>query len=139
MTGGFQPLAFQPNFQQVGGSADAGRRRPRVSIYRVKVDGQRFEFKSLAEAIAFLDKAKAFALQHAREVARKATETTGKPIKVKAPEISYNTRELRPAVTAAEREIERIYRQAVIDAEIGMLFAMQKQAEDDEDSILLLM
>jgi hypothetical protein len=121
------------------GQTPAGRRRRTVDIYRVRVDGQVFEFKTYEAAVAFLEQAKAFALAQAQALTRKATELTEPLPTLKKPVISFNTRELRAKAAETTREIEVIYRQALIDAEIAMIFALDKRADEEEDTILLLM
>jgi hypothetical protein len=133
----FQPKAFQLAFQQLS-NVGAGRpRRKPLDIYRVRVDGQVFEFKTYEAAVAFLEQAKAFALAQAQAVTRAATD--GQVIDLKPPVISINTRELRVKASETAREIDVIYRQTMIDAEIAMLFALDRRADEDEDTILLLM
>ena len=50
----------------------AGRKQLR-SIYRLTVDGKVFHFRSMAGALAFLDKANAFALLAVQAQTRRAT------------------------------------------------------------------
>ena len=123
----------------------AGRSRRVRDIYRVTIDGRRFEFKTLDAALQFLEKAKAAAAKLAREATRKATEKQAETAervelpKFKLPEIQISSRELRAAASATKREIEVIYEQALVDAEIAMLFELNKRAEDDDEAITWLM
>lgn len=140
MIGGFQLGAFQPfpAFQQVGGAQDAGRRRRTLDIYRIKIDGQVFEFKSLQDALAFLDKAKKAA---AALAAQKAAEAAAKPgpvpleVKVEVPKIEINSRDLRPAVA----EVKRAYRQSSMETYLRLMEELDKRRRDDDDAITMLL
>ena len=126
------------------GGAGSARRRYR-DIYRVRIDGQKFEFRSLRDAIDFLEKAKASAAQLAAEATRKATDAqrqTAKPItppKLRVPEIGISSRELRKAAAETKKAIEIVYQAAVKDAEIAMLMELQKRDEDDDETLTWLM
>lgn len=151
VTGGFQPTAFQPAFQQTQQQTigpqevPAGRSRRFRDIYRITIDGTKFEFRSLAEAIAFLERAKAVAAQKAADEAAKAadqqeqTDVTVPLPTLRAPRIEVSSRELRAAASEARRQIEVVYEKALVDAEIRMLMEINKRVEDNEDIILLLM
>jgi hypothetical protein len=153
MIGAFQVGAFQGRgefaFQQASapkaGETQAGRKVRYREIYRVAVDGQKFEFRSLAAAIEFLNEAKRAAAKLAAEAARNATDAqreTGKrlpPPRLKVPEIGISSRELRKAAQETKREIEVIYQAAARDAEIAMLFELMKRAEDDDEALTWLM
>lgn len=112
-------------------SQDAGRRRVR-SIYRITIDGQTFEFATLQEALDLLAKAKEIAVQKAPEIVKPGTPP---PL----PVITANTRELRPAITEAKREIAKVYRQALIDVEIAQLMELDDRSKHNEDIITFLM
>jgi len=115
----------------------AGRKRFR-DIYRVTIDEQVFEFRSLAAAIQFLNQAKeAAALLAARKVAE-ASEKAEIP-KFELPKIKISSRDLRPYVSATKAEISRTYRQAAIDAEIAILLEVQAKSEYNEEVIWFLM
>ena len=145
MFGGFQTGAFQPAYQQVPGSTDAGRPRRVREIYRVRIDGQVFEFRTLDEALRFLEKAKAAAQQIAAKAVREASEVQkqtavpAQPKPLPVPKIEISSRELRSAANATRREIEVIYEAAIRDAEIAMLMELNKRVEDDDDAMMLLM
>ena len=123
----------------------AGRKTRIRSIYRVSIDGQKFEFRSLADALAFLQKAKQAAAQLAAEAARTATEKQRQsiqrvaPPRLKVPEIGISSRELRKAAAETKREIGVIYQAAVRDAEIAMLMELNRRAEDDDEALTWLM
>lgn len=119
-------------------SQDAGRKRRTLNIYRVKVDGTAYEFRSLEDAIAFLERAKKAAATVAREAMRRATEMPSERVALEPPKFEINTRELRVAARETRDEIDRIYRQANIDAEIAMLFAFDRIKIEDDENILLL-
>jgi len=123
----------------------AGRPRRYREIYRVSIDGRKFEFRSLADAIAFLEKAKAAAAKLAAETSRKATDAQRESVKrvppprLKVPEIGISSRELRKAAAETKREIEVIYQAAVRDAEIAMLMELNRRAEDDDEALTWLL
>lgn len=129
------PPAPAPVFSQ----APAGRKTRHLDIYRVRIDGQTFEFKTYEAAVAFLEQAKKIAIAQAQAHVKAVTERAEPLPALKKPVISFNTRELRAKASEATREIEVTYRQAMIDAEIAIIFAMDRQADDDEDAILILM
>lgn len=154
----FQIGAFQPAFQEGIGVASpvtppvvpaetpAGRPSRRFrDIYRVTIDGRKFEFRSLAEAIAFLERAKEVAAKQAADEAAKVAEQqeqTDVPIPLptlKAPEIVVSSRELRAAASETRRQIQVVYEKALVDAEIRMLMELNKRVEENEDVIVLLM
>lgn len=124
--------------------SDAGRKRIR-EIYRVTIDGRKFEFKSLAEALRFLDKAKKAAADMARQATREATERqrkSAKPVPVPTltpPVIGISSRDLRGAASETKREIAEIYRQAIMDAEIAMLLEIDARQKDDDETMMWLM
>lgn len=110
----------------------AGRRIR--NIYRVTIDGQVFEFRTLQEALTLLDQAKKLAAKVAENDALWQIE---KP-KPKTPEITVSSRELRKAASEAKREITAVYEKAALHAELRMLLEISQRREDDE-TILLLM
>jgi hypothetical protein len=131
--GGFQAKVFQPDFQQIRATLDAGRPRRFRAIYRITIDGEVFECRTLAEAIDLLNQAKALAAKLVQQQVRDE-----KPI-ARIPKIETNTRELRAVVTETKREVAKIYEQAAIDAELMQLFAVQLREEHNQDALLLLM
>ena len=118
----------------IGGDDGAGssRKRQTLHIYRVKVDGETHEFPSLEAALAFLNEQKALAIRAAQEAMRAATEPAAKKPELKAPKIGINTRQLRAAAKDTSRAIEATYRQAAIDAELALLFAAEREVENEE-------
>lgn len=158
MFGGFQVGPFQPlpAYQQVSGAitptgptpaGHAGHKKLHLrTIYRVAVDTQTFEFKSLADALRFLEKTKDLAREYAQKVTREATEKQRiAPYRVPVPKlpppaIEASSRVLRGAVAETKREIATIYRQALVDAEIAMIMELDARSEHNEDiSLLFLM
>ena len=129
------PPAPAPVFSQT----PAGRKTRHLDIYRVRIDGQTFEFKSYEAAVAFLEQAKKIAIAQAQAHVKAVTERAEPLPALKKPVISFNTRELRAKASEATREIEVTYRQAMIDAEIAMIFALDRIQAEDEDTILMLM
>lgn len=125
------------------GGTDAGRPRRRIrEIYRVTVDGEVFEFASLAEALELLNRAQALAARVAAQKARQATERAipqrSQPT-LALPRIAVNSRDLRPAVTETKRVIAETYRRALVDAEIAVLIELKTRDEQNEDAMWLLM
>lgn len=93
-----------------------------MPAYRLKVDGQSFEFSSLAESLAFLDKAEQAARALANQLTRASTEQQRESVKLEPPKIEFSSRSLRSAVSETKRAIESIYRQAREDAELAGAF-----------------
>lgn len=129
----------------VGQSADAGSRRYRRYLYFVTIDGQQFECNSVPEALALLAKAKETAKKLAEDQAlwsvnqvKELGSAWNKPT-LRAPIITVSSRELRSAASQTKREIVDIYAKELQHAEIRMLLELSQRAQDDEDSIILLM
>lgn len=143
MIGGFQPLAFQPNFQQAAASTGAGRPKRRRR-YVVEIDGQLFDVQSAEHARALLDRARELAVSQAEKVAatvvpQKAQRKTGtKPVALPTPRISSPDPELADVISQARTAINEIYRKAAIEAELAYLLARQME-EDEEEALLLLL
>jgi len=112
-------------------SQDAGRKRRRT-LYRVVIDGQEFLCRSLAEAIELLNRAKALA----QKVAQQA-EQAQEPPKLSAPKIEVDAPELQQAAQSVKREIEVVYEQALVTAEIRMLMELSRRNAEDEDTTIL--
>ncbi len=114
----------------------AGRRRKR---YYVEIDGQEFQVANPTEALALLDRAKALAQrvapQTAEQVVAKAIRKAQAPA-VKTPEIKASP-ELAEVVAKPRQDIERIYRDAALAAEIRLLMELRAE-QDDEEALLLL-
>lgn len=114
----------------------AGRRTR--NIYRVTVDGNKFEFKSYFDAIDFLDKTKAAAGALARETVRKALDAKDvQPPKFERPKITISSRDLRGAVSETRKAIEAIYESATQDVEIAILIEIGRRKAEDEAIWLL--
>ena len=114
----------------------AGRKTRVRERYIVRIDSQEFTCRTLQEALDLLAKAreaaKLFALEHAPKVIR------GDFPHLELPRIRVDSRDLRRAVSETKREIASTYRDAMLNAELGVLFEIQRSREEDE-SILLLM
>jgi hypothetical protein len=121
----------------------AGRpRRYRSRRLVVEIDGQDFEVGSEAEARELLDRAKALA----EEVAEEAVEHQVKRVKrkkraapVQIPVITTEEPELKSLVSTYRDDIEAIYRQIAIDAEIRELMRRKLRDEDEDDAITALL
>jgi hypothetical protein len=113
--------------------------------YTVVIDGQEFEVSSVAEAEALLTRAK----QLANEAATQAVERSAKrakrgkqAVEVQIPVIETAAPELKSLVSTYRDDIEAIYRQMAIDAEIGQLLRLKWQRElddDDEEALFVLL
>lgn len=122
---------------------DAGRRVR--NIYRVKIDGVVFECRSYQEAIGLLTQAKEAAAKLAQDQAlwavteqQKATHRV--PVKpIEAPKIEVSSRDLRAAANKAKREIKEIYEREAAKTELRVMFELAKRANDDDETIILLM
>lgn len=136
------PATVEGTSAVVAASTGAGRssRRP-PTIYRVKVDGQPFEFRSLADAIAFLNQARDAAEQLAKTIVassaqkqRLSSRKLPRP-NVARPKIEVSSRDLRGAVNETKKEIDAIYERAVLDAEIAMLIEFAARERENEEII----
>lgn len=125
-------------------AGSSGRRHVR-NIYRLKIDGQPFEFRSLAEALTFLEKSKSVAYEYALRKTREATEkqrtAKGKiPLpELPRPKIEISSRELRGAVAETKREILDFYRKALEDANVAMIAELDSRTQHNEDVLWWLM
>lgn len=127
--------------ERSAGSRKYARRR---TIYRVKVDGQPFEFRDLAAAIDFLNHAKASAENLARQtvaaVSLRQSASTKKiePPSIPLPKIEISSRELRGAVAETKREIARIYERAMQDCELAIMVQLAIRDRENEEIVLWL-
>lgn len=116
--------------------------RPRKRYY-VEIDHQRFEVTSPSHAQALLDRAKEVAQAHAQELAEKAVQRkrkpSKKPVPLPTPQISSPNPELKGVIRDARTQINEVYRQAAMQAELALLFAQRLAEEDEEETLLLLM
>lgn len=150
----FQPIAFQPAFQQVAratqvGGGGRGRGKPRRRYY-VEIDGRIFEVNTLQEARALLERARAIAEQAAekaaQQVERRVTRRVlrGKeigpaPLRVDPPTITLPV-EYRAELEPLRREIERLYANAAAIAEMRLRLKIEAdRLDDDDEAVLLLM
>jgi hypothetical protein len=111
--------------------------RVRAYQYIIKIDGKEFVTPSLQQAVDLLNKAKDLARKHAAQIARAATEKSAKPPVIKLPKITGSA-PVRELVLQVRKEIKDIYESAARDAEIAMLFEIQKRNDEDEDVFLLM-
>jgi hypothetical protein len=63
----------------------------------------------------------------------------GEPRKIELPKIEVSSRDLRAAVAQTKREIKAIYEHESELAELRMLLELSKRAQDDDETIILLM
>lgn len=110
--------------------------------YVVAIDGQDFIVSSQAEAISLLQRARAIAEQQAEKLADTAVRKLKRKRKVPkvalpAPAVTVPA-EFRADLAPLIADIERLYRQAAVAAEIRLRLAqLQNEEDDDEESILL--
>lgn len=128
--------------ESAGAASQGGRaRRPRKR-YLIEVDGQYFEVDSYAEAEAFFQKAMAVAVQEAegqRERQAKRLKRGKRIVPVSTPTIRSPDPEIQSLVSAYREDIEAIYRQIAVDAELRELIRLRMLEEDDEDATFLLL
>ncbi len=117
----------------------AGRPTRRLQNYIVRLDGQEFNCRSLDQVYNILEQAKALARKLSQERVRAATEPRASVKPLSAPEIIADSRDVRPAVMEARREIREIYKAANRDIEIALWFAAEQEKEDEDLSVLFLM
>lgn len=118
---------------QDAGSA-AGRRHV-LDVYRVTLNGKSHEFRSYNAAVEFIEEAKAQARKIAQRTVKRATD--GLKSIPKAPKITVSAEKLEPLARQVREEIDRIYLQAALDAEIALLFAIDREQENE--SIMWMM
>ena len=145
MIGGFQPVAFQTNFQQFATvSSGAGRSKRRRRNYYVEIDGQTFLAESESHAQAILDRAADLAERAATEQAQQVVEKrlaksvvrVVAPVQLAEPEISTNVPiDLEPY----RQRIARAYAEAERLAEMRLMMERQMALEDEEEALLLLL
>jgi hypothetical protein len=111
----------------------AGRKILR-SIYRLTVDGQVFHFRTLAAALAFLDKAKALALAAAQAQTRLATDLKAVSVRPSVPVIRTNVPSLRGAVLESNAAIRDTFDAAWRDVEIALLIRLIERQRNDRDA-----
>lgn len=140
MFGGFQPLAFQPAFQQIRVTAGtaAGRRRRRR--YYVEIDGERFLVDTAEEAAALLAQAATLAAKAADIAAQAVVEARLPRVRrlAKVARISLRPRIATDVpqtdeVQRARAAIQRIYDEAAQRAELLLLLERQAVEQDEQD------
>lgn len=144
LMGGSGAAAVIPPPVVASSGAGSSRRRRSRTLYRVKVDGESFEFRSYEAAVAFLRKAQDAANELAAKLIEDAVERQSMaPIELplptlKMPEITASTRELRQEITQTKREIATVYDRALRDAEIAIMFELVKRKQDEDEEIFWL-
>ena len=144
MIGGFQPVAFQTNFQQLVTASGGGIPKRRRRHYYVEIDGQTFLAESESHAQAILDRAADLAERAATEQAQevvakrlaKSAVRVVAPVKLAEPEIATNVPiDLEPY----RQRIARAYAEAERLAEMRLMMERQMALEDEEEALLLLL
>ncbi len=133
----FAHVAEGMTFQAPNTEVQAGRNLRAVQ-YIFTIDGKEFATPSLQQAVDLLNQAKDLARRHALEVARAATEKSPQAPKIKLPRIT-GSGPVKELVLEVRKEIKAIYESALRDAEISMLMELQKRADEEEDTWLMLL
>lgn len=133
----YQSIAVPSAGPTPAGSSNRRRR------YLVSIDGQDFPVESPGHARALLERAKELARSEAPERAEqviakrlRVPAPQGKPIRVPVPQIYTPDPELVAVVARMRTEINRVYREAALAAEIALRI---KLLEEDDDDVLLLL
>jgi hypothetical protein len=120
----------------------AGRPRKR---YYVEIDGQQFFVRDAEEARSLLEQARALAEKQAEAQGEKAVRKLSAKrkvpkVKIDPPVVSASP-EIKQDLSPLIADINRLYRQAAVNAEIRLHMEMlaRKQAEDEEEEDLLLL
>lgn len=140
MIGGFQPLAFQTNYQQEVSSNVGGKSR-RHRRYFVDIDGQQFDVDSYEQARQLLQRAKALAVEEAPKLAEQTVQRIqriGTAPKIEVPRITASP-ELAEIVYPYRKAIQQAYRDAAQTAELRMLLEAKFREDDDDDIFILMM
>jgi hypothetical protein len=119
----------------------AGRHKYRR--YYVEIDGQQFQVDSVEDAVEILEKAKQIAQGSTAKAAaamavRRAVKVGDIPQPLRIPRIRAD-KELEDVVISARKELESIYANALLEAELKQRLTMRKREEDDDDDDLLLL
>lgn len=133
------PVVVPPPVEQT----PAGRSK-RHKRYYLEIDGQTFIVDSPAEALELLEKATALADKPSKAAAamavRRAIKAGKVPQSLRVPQVKSADPELQEIVLSAQKILAAIYDTALVDAEIKLRVAKQRQEDDnDDDDILLLM
>jgi hypothetical protein len=132
--------AFSVEVYEASTGGGKPRKKPRRLF--VQIDEQDFEVSSVEEATQLLEKAKKLAVEAAESAVVERTEKRakrGKSVKIDLPSITTEAPELKSLVSSYRDDIEAIYRQMAIDAEIRELMRRKMMLEDDEEAIFVLM
>jgi len=141
----FGPAAFDFGTAPVVAATTPATGRSRGPRFYVEIDGQHFTVDSIAEAEELLQQARALAERQAEQLSEKTVKRLRKkkvvpevkldpPVVTASPELRF---ELAPIIS----DINRLYKQAAINAEIRLRLAQiaRQQAEDEEEEDLLLL
>jgi hypothetical protein len=115
---------------------------PKRQRYYVEIDGHDFPVASAQEAVELLQRARALAERQAEVKAKSVEKRLRKrpevpAVALKPPVISVPA-ELREASAPLLADIERLYARASVEMELRLLLEKQRQAEDDDEEVLLL-
>lgn len=130
----------------LGARADTGagasqRKRRR---YYVEIDGQAFPVADAAEASQLLQRARAIAERQAEAQSEKAVKVLTRKrkvprVRIDAPVVATSP-ELKDDLAPLIADIQRLYAQAAVNAELRLRLAqIEKNEQDDEDDLLLLL
>lgn len=128
----------------LGARADGAGSSKRRRRYYVEVDGQKFLVDSEPEARQILEHARALAERQAEQLAEKAVKVLTRKRKVPKVKIDPPVVSASPELDLAPliADIQRLYAQAAMNAEIRLRMAQiakQEEEEDEEEDLLLLL
>lgn len=118
----------------------AGKARKRR--YYVEIDGQQFLVDSEPEARQLLEHARALAERQAEQLADKAVRKLTRKRKVPRVRIDAPVVKASPELDLSPliADINRLYRQAAVNAELRLRLAqLEREEQDEEDELLLLL
>jgi hypothetical protein len=139
-----QSPPIPPTPDPVTGQTPAGSNRKRR--YFLEIDGQHFAVANAAEAEQLLQQARALAERQVEKLADTAVKklkrkTTVPVVEIPAPAVAVSS-DLRAELAPIIADIERLYRQAAVTAEIRLRIALndrrQRALDDDDEDVLLL-
>lgn len=123
------------------GQKGAGSKKRRSTKYFAEINGEPVVFNTFQEARAYFQAE----LAKARESASSQTDRQakrirrGKKVLVEAPVITKPSEAIQPLVSDYREDMESIYRQIAIDAELRELMRRKMMEEDEEDALFVLL
>lgn len=123
------------------GQKGAGSNKRRRTKYFAEINGEPVVFNTFQEARAYFQAE----LAKARESVSSQTDRQskrirrGKKVLVEAPVITKPSEAIQPLVSDYREDMESIYRQIAIDAELRELMRRKMMEEDEEDALFVLL